>query len=110
MKSTYFILQFLTYIATLTFVASAYSPTNTFGSDITNNSVVLRINSQDNSENLTKLIGEYRQSAERGSASAQYNLGVLYDTGRGVVQSYTTALKLYRKRPAQPLQSLHYLW
>jgi TPR repeat protein len=34
-------------------------------------------------------------SAEHGDATAQYNLAVMYDTGRGVLQDYVTAHKWY---------------
>ena len=33
----------------------------------------------------------YRRAAEQGYADAQYNLSVMYGTGRGVVQDYVTA-------------------
>ena len=34
--------------------------------------------------------------AEQGDASAQYNLGVMYEKGRGVPQDYKEAVKWYR--------------
>ena len=34
---------------------------------------------------------EWRQLAEQGYASAQYNLGLMYRQGRGVPQDYTEA-------------------
>ena len=34
--------------------------------------------------------------AEQGHADAQYNLGVMYDNGRGVPQDYVKAAKWYR--------------
>jgi TPR repeat protein len=34
-------------------------------------------------------------SAEQGDATAQYNLAVMYDTGRGVLQDYVMAHKWY---------------
>ena len=39
---------------------------------------------------------EWRPLAEQGDASAQYNLGVMYMNGYGVVQDYAEAVKLYR--------------
>jgi len=39
---------------------------------------------------------EWTPLAEQGDATAQYNLGVLYDNGWGVAQDYRTAVKLYR--------------
>ena len=41
--------------------------------------------------------------AERGNSSAQYNLGVLYDNGRGVRKDYKEAVKWYRKAAEQGL-------
>ena len=38
----------------------------------------------------------YRLSAEQGFASAQYNLGVMYEIGQGVLQDYKEALRWYR--------------
>ncbi len=34
--------------------------------------------------------------AEQGIADAQYNLGVMYDNGKGVLQDYKEAVKWYR--------------
>lgn len=33
----------------------------------------------------------YRKAAEQGDATAQFNLGVIYDNGRGVPQDYQRA-------------------
>ena len=38
----------------------------------------------------------FRTMAAQGDASAQYNLGVMHDSGRGVAQDYTEAVKWYR--------------
>jgi TPR repeat protein len=38
---------------------------------------------------------EWRPLAEQGHADAQYNLGVMYDEGRGVLQDDKTAVKWY---------------
>ena len=46
-------------------------------------------------------LSEFRPLAERGVAEAQFNLGVMYDTGRGVPQDYAEALKWYRKAAGQ---------
>ena len=40
-----------------------------------------------------------RLSAEQGLAEGQTRLGVMYETGRGVVQSLTEAVKWYRWLP-----------
>ena len=41
------------------------------------------------------------QLAEQGYAYAQYNLGVMYENGRGVRQDYAEAVKWYRQAAAQ---------
>ena len=41
-------------------------------------------------------LAEFRPLAEQGYASAQYNLGVMYDNGLGVPQDYREAAKWYR--------------
>jgi TPR repeat protein len=41
--------------------------------------------------------------AEQGNATAQYNLGVMYDKGQGVVQDYKEAGKWYLKAAEQGL-------
>ena len=38
----------------------------------------------------------YRLAAEQGHAGAQYDLGLIYDNGEGVVQDQDAALKWYR--------------
>ena len=40
-------------------------------------------------------IKEWTPLAEQGNAIAQYNLGVMYERGWGVVQNYKTAVKWY---------------
>jgi TPR repeat protein len=39
---------------------------------------------------------EWTPLAEAGDARAQYNLGVMYDNGQGVLQDYAEAVRLYR--------------
>jgi len=41
-------------------------------------------------------LAEFRPLAEQGHASAQYNLGVMFDNGLGVPQDYREAAKWYR--------------
>ena len=45
----------------------------------------------------------YRLAAQQGNASAQFDLGLLYDNGEGVAQDYTLAAKWYRKAAEQGL-------
>ena len=44
----------------------------------------------------TKTQKEWKPLAEGGDPFAQYNLGVMYNNGWGVLQDYKTAVKLYR--------------
>ena len=39
---------------------------------------------------------EWKLAAEQGDADAQFNLGLMYDKGKGVSQNYKTAVKWYR--------------
>jgi TPR repeat protein len=39
---------------------------------------------------------EWKPLAEQGDSSAQYNLGLMYANGRGVIQDYNAAVKWYR--------------
>ena len=43
----------------------------------------------------------WKQLAEQGSASAQFNLGIMYSKGYGVKQDYTEAAKWNRKAAEQ---------
>ena len=45
----------------------------------------------------------WRPLAEKGNASAQYNLGVMHANGRGVPQDYAQAVKWYRMAVEQGL-------
>jgi TPR repeat protein len=48
---------------------------------------------------------EFKPLAEQGDASAQYNLGVMYDNGKGVLKDDKEAVKWYRKAAEQGLAS-----
>jgi TPR repeat protein len=43
----------------------------------------------------------FRTLAAQENADAEYNLGVMYDTGRGITQDYVEAAKWYRLAAAQ---------
>jgi TPR repeat protein len=47
-------------------------------------------------QDYSEAVRWYRLSAENGYASAQDNLGNMYNDGRGVLQDYSEALKWYR--------------
>ena len=44
---------------------------------------------------FTTTVKEYLPIAELGNATAQYNLGTMYDKGEGVPQNYKAAIKWY---------------
>ncbi len=44
---------------------------------------------------------EIKPLAEQGNASAQYNLALMYDNGKGVLKDYKEAVKWYRKAAEQ---------
>jgi TPR repeat protein len=54
-----------------------------------------------NSGDYATAVREFRPLAEQGDASAQYNLGVMYENGRGVPQDYAAAVGWYRKAAEQ---------
>ena len=44
---------------------------------------------------------EWQSLADQGNASAQYNLGVMYDNGKGALKDYKQAAKWYQKAADQ---------
>ena len=46
-------------------------------------------------------VADCKVKAEQGDATAQYNLGVMYDNGQGVLQDYKQAVAWYRKAAVQ---------
>ena len=53
------------------------------------------------SNDYAAALKEWRPLAEQGLVKAQYNLGVMYDKGRGVPQDYTKAVHWYRRAADQ---------
>ena len=51
---------------------------------------------------------EWRKMAEQGQAIAQYNLGIIYEYGRGVRQNDIEAVKWYRKASMQGVSVAQY--
>jgi hypothetical protein len=45
--------------------------------------------------NFAAALKEWRPLAKQGNAAAQYNLGLMYDMGKGVPQDYKAAIKWY---------------
>ena len=56
---------------------------------------------------VTALQG-WRPLAEQGDVDAQYNLGVMYDNGWGVLQDYAEAMKWYRLAADQGNETAQY--
>ena len=44
---------------------------------------------------------EWRPLAEQGNAGAQFNLGIMYEKGQGVLQNHAAAAHWYRKAAEQ---------
>ncbi len=59
-------------------------------------------------QDYTTAYDEWRGPAEAGDPLAQYNLGVLYEAGQGVVQDPVEAVKWYRLAADQGLGSAQY--
>ncbi len=62
------------------------------------------------SSDYATALREWTPLAEQGLANAQFNLGNMYENGRGVLQDYKTAVKWYRLAAEQgvcrcPVQS-----
>ena len=51
---------------------------------------------------------EWRRMAEQGQAAAQYNLGIMYEYGRGVRQNDVEAARWYRKASVQGVSVAQY--
>lgn len=54
-----------------------------------------------NNEDYESAFKHFSKAANQGHADAQYYLGILYEYGKGVTQSYTLALSWYRKAAKQ---------
>jgi TPR repeat protein len=52
-------------------------------------------------KNFQAAVDQLKKAAEQGYASAQYNLGVMYEYGKSVSQDYGEALIWYRKAAEQ---------
>jgi hypothetical protein len=52
---------------------------------------------------------EWKPLAEQGNVEAQYNLGVMYKQGHGVIQDYKAAFKWFRKAAEQGHASAQYI-
>ena len=48
-------------------------------------------------KDVARAAGLYRQAADQGDRTAACNLGYLYETGKGVAQSWQEAVRWYRQ-------------
>lgn len=62
----------------------------------TANEAGLKGDAADKEGRYAEAIRWYRLAADQGDARAQFNLGVAYNTGRGVTQNYAEAVKWFR--------------
>jgi TPR repeat protein len=51
-----------------------------------------------------KAVKWYKEAAMQGYATAQYNMGFMYELGQGVEQDYNKAIEWYKKAAAQGYQ------
>ena len=51
---------------------------------------------------------EWRPLAEQGNVTSQYNIAVMYDKGKGVLQDYAEAVKWYRLSAEQGYAKAQY--
>ena len=58
----------------------------------------VKLYEQGNYQEAARIVKDY---AERGYATAQYDLGLMYEKGRGVAQDYRQAAKWYQKAAEQ---------
>jgi hypothetical protein len=59
-------------------------------------------------QDYAEAVRRFRKAAERGDATAQYNLGVMYAEGTGVRQDFAEAETWYRRAAAQGLADALY--
>jgi TPR repeat protein len=63
--------------------------------------LALRYEYQGGPSNLVKAIYWYQEAAKNGHPVAQYNLGVLYNDGRGVERNFSEAVKWFSESATQ---------
>ena len=59
-------------------------------------------------ENDAEVVKQFREDADLGYPRAQFNLGVMYANGRGVLKNNVEAVKWYRKAAEQGLVSAQF--
>ncbi len=77
------------------------TPPNNPGSNLSPDELNSRGLSHYNKQEYEQAVDFFRKAAEQGLATAQFNLGVCYDYGKGVSQDYNEAVKWYRKAAEQ---------
>ena len=74
---------------------------NNPGSNLSPDELNSRGLSHYNKQEYEQAVDFFRKAAEQGLATAQFNLGVCYDYGKGVSQDHNEAVKWYRKAAEQ---------
>ena len=59
-------------------------------------------------QDYVKAVEWYQKAALQGKADAQYNLGIMYEQGKGVKQDSVEAIKWWQKAVAQGLAPAQY--
>ncbi len=59
-------------------------------------------------QNYAEAVKLFRKAAEQGDADAQYNLGLCYDNGWGVVENKPEAVRWYREAAEQGISNAQY--
>ena len=73
----------------LLFFITGFSSLQAWGADFAKGSAAYE------SGDYATALKEWTPLAEQGDADAQFNLGVMYNNGKGVIQDYKTAVKWY---------------
>ena len=79
----------------LLFFITGFSSSQTWGADFAKGFDAFK------SGDYATALKEWTPLAEQGVANAQYNLGLMYSNGKGVIQDYKTAVKWYTRSAEQ---------
>ena len=99
--------------ASLQVATKQYSPLKgvtpiAIDSSLTAKQLLTEGNKYYNKKDYNSAVQYYHKAAEQGEVYAQCNLGVCYETGRGVTQDYYEAVKWFRKAAEQGNRQAQY--
>jgi len=66
------------------------------------------VDSASNLKNEARAVKSFRKAAEQGDAKAQYNLGIAYAMGEGILKDETQSVVWFRKAAEQGLADAQY--